>query len=216
MNKPFILDKKKLVDLYIKQRLPSEEVAQILGCSDSHVLKFLHLYDIPVRKKQERIPGLTESNLRNLYENYKWSTIKISKYLNCNDESVRQALRRHGIAIRSRSDAAKIKDIKPEERKRLKTHFEKLNLNKMGKDHPSWKGGRYIDSYGYVIRRIDGKVIKEHRHVMEKHLGRKLEPWEEVNHKNLNKQDNSLGNLEVIYSEHKHKDYIARQKLKSI
>lgn len=155
---------------------------------------------------------MTVDNLKDMYEVKKWSTIKISKELKCDDESVRKALKRYGIKIRSRSEAGKIKSISPEERERLKTHFAKLNLNKMGADHPSWKGGRYVDSYGYVTRRIDGRTIKEHRYVMEQHIGRKLFPWEEVNHINFDKQDNRIDNLEVYVNEHKRTDVIARKR----
>lgn len=159
---------------------------------------------------KNRIIGLTEKNIRRMYVEEGLSTIRIAKKLNCNDESVRKAMKRYSIPIRSKSDAAKIKDIKPEELRRLKTHFAKLNLNKSGKDHPSWKGGRYIDSYGYVILRIDGKVWKEHRWIMQQYTGKKLMPWEEVNHINGIKTDNSIDNLEVIPSFHKYKDWLRR------
>ncbi len=71
-----------------------------------------------------------------------------------------------------------------------------------GPDNPSWKGGRTIDTHGYVRIRIDGKYVKEHRDVMEKMLGRKLDSSEQVHHRDGNRQNNDPSNLELRSGPH--------------
>lgn len=50
----------------------------------------------------------------------------------------------------------------------------------------------------YKQLRINDKHIDEHRYIMEQHLGRKLERYEYVHHKNGNKRDNRIENLEIM------------------
>jgi hypothetical protein len=87
----------------------------------------------------------------------------------------------------------------------------KLRPNMTGENHPLWKGGKRVTNFGYVQIRVNRKSILEHRYIMEKHLGRKLTKQEHVHHKNGNKIDNRLANLEVINPSKHAKIHVVKQ-----
>lgn len=63
---------------------------------------------------------------------------------------------------------------------------------------------------------INGKQVREHRWIMEQHLGRKLERWEHVHHLNDDSSDNRLENLEILSNaDHQRKEYQFRKKITS-
>ena len=77
-------------------------------------------------------------------------------------------------------------------------------VRREGSSHPNWKGGRQVATDGYIwIWTGNGKRIQEHRLIIEEEIGRSLDRFEIVHHKNGNKQDNRRENLELMtLSEH--------------
>lgn len=59
---------------------------------------------------------------------------------------------------------------------------------------------RWVNGDGYVLIRLQGKNVLEHRKVMEEKLGRPMLPGETVHHMNGIKTDNDPGNLELWVS----------------
>jgi hypothetical protein len=79
-----------------------------------------------------------------------------------------------------------------------------------GRNH-FWKGGRTVDSYGYVLVKTPEHpnkdhrgYVREHRLVMEQQLGRYLEPSEVVDHRDGNTSNNDPANLRLFASNAEH------------
>lgn len=125
----------------------------------------------------------------------------IAAELGTNASNVRQQAIRQGILAPADGTARSMKD-----------GIKKSAACRTGENGNNWQGGRHKrNQTGYIVihspdhpnRTANGYVF-EHRLVMEKHLGRYLDPKEVVHHRNGIRDDNRIENLELVESTGKH------------
>lgn len=90
-------------------------------------------------------------------------------------------------------------------------HIAYQEFRQEGPNNPAWRGGRVIDQDGYVLVKQKGHphadrhgYVREHRLVMERELGRYLDPSEIVHHNDGDRGNNDPANLEVFASNQEH------------
>jgi hypothetical protein len=91
------------------------------------------------------------------------------------------------------------------------SHKLALATSKIREKNPAWKGGRVIDSRGYVLVKISEHpncncrgYVREHRVVLELFLKRYLLNTETPHHINGIKDDNRLENLILFKTDNAH------------
>jgi hypothetical protein len=131
------------------------------------------------------------------------STPQISEMLSTPKSTVRARLLSAGV-LRSRADAVRL----AEQQGRIPHHGNKRKLTAAEREHLKEKAlergrltakGTTIKPSGYIeLTRGKNKGRCVHRAVMEEFLGTSLQPNEHVHHRDGDKTNNNIENLEVL------------------
>lgn len=73
-----------------------------------------------------------------------------------------------------------------------------------GSANPAYVNGRHVDKMGYMRVRVGGHYVLEHRLIMEQIIGRPLTRVEVVHHRNRDRLDNRIENLQLLANQAEH------------
>jgi len=196
MNKYKNISKEDLIREYVETDLSISQVRKKFDLSHSTFVKALKFFELEVKGRQSKYPELRDKEwLKKQYIEDLKSVRQIASEIGATVGATHSAIRWLGIDLRK-------------SRVGLDIRFPE---GRFGKNAARWKGGRRVSKAGYVriysvghpLCSSDGYVM-EHRLVMEEHLGRYLTKEEVVHHKNGNKQDNRIENLELLSTKQEH------------
>lgn len=117
-------------------------------------------------------------------------------------EEAKQKISAANLGYHHTEEAKRAIAVASSSRRHSEASIAKMSASKKGKycreESPRWKGGRRIDSAGYVLIRIGDHYELEHQLVAEQKLGRSLLPDERVHHIDGDKQNNNPDNLMLL------------------
>lgn len=182
-----LTNKEWLEEQYVEKRRTLEDIGNEVGCTKHSVLRALKRLGIERRKHTSKYYLLNDKAwLEKAYVDDKKSIKEIAEEVGTTAGNVHAHLSSLGIRTRNPKEA-----------------YELTNPDgKHGEDAANWKGGRrIINGYVFVYApdhpSAHGGVVQEHRLVMEKVIGRYLESYEVVHHRDGNRLNNDPSNLEL-------------------
>lgn len=177
--------KARLVETYRKE-LTVTRTAEALGCTADQVRRHLRRHGIEPNGARPTDPCYQHADSLRQWASEGLSLSEMARRIGSKHQSIAKFLKRHEIPYTPWDRS------KPE-------------------NNPWWRGGRVIDPDGYVLVKQNSHpradrhgYVREHRLVMERVLGRYLEPTEIVHHIDGDRANNDPENLEVFGSNQEH------------
>lgn len=163
------------------------EIQKAFNCAQGAIYTALKIAGVKRRPKGQQPRELTQEEKNSIVQlrvNHNLSQAVIATQIGCHQTAVSNHLREMGVVCRPCSVG-----------------------------HGSWKGGRVKLSSGYIGVLVDSNwpyrsminsagYVPEHRKVMAEHLGRALERHETVHHKDGDRKNNSIENLQIHSGKH--------------
>lgn len=184
-----ILPKNLLEKLLIEKTY--REIAKLYGANERIISRLAQeTYHIPKnnriiaeKKNENKIFNIEKTELEKLYVNQKMSAREIGKLFGVQHTTIIKKLKYFNIEIRP---------------------FNYIGYYDTRRNSiPS----KYVDSSGYYVLVINDTHIREHRYVMEQHIGRCLVGDETVHHIDFDKLNNDISNLFLFEKQRYHKLY---------
>lgn len=102
---------------------------------------------------------------------------------------------------------------KYDSRNRIRLFIAGHNSRQSG--NPNWNGGIYINR-GYITENVSKNYKRQHRRIVEEFIGRALKPEEHIHHKNGDKMDNRIDNLQIVSNSEHGKIHMQQRKQNKI
>lgn len=158
------------------------KLAQQFGVDRSTITRRLHSLGVETDRRRFQ-EDVDIDELRRLVAE-RWSRRALIEHFHVSQGTLANIMRRHGLSTKDRKRTYR------------------------GTQHHLWQGGRHLNTQGYwMVPAPEGHehngmtggrgYVLEHRLLMAQALGRPLERWEIVHHRNGDRQDNRLTNLEL-------------------
>lgn len=196
--KQHYLDSDWLKRKYSKEKLTIKQIAKYCNVDYSTIHKQLQKFNISIRPNYQRFldnprPYMDREWLYNLYIVERQSISYIAKESGNCLMTIHKWLTKHNIPIRDGSEC------------------------RTGNLNPRFKGSYVSYGYKYIYnpevaklhnrKCLKGNYIQEHILVMSEHIGRPVEKSEIVHHKDGNRLNNDISNLQLFSSNSEHIKY---------
>jgi len=128
-KKKYVISKKKLKDLYCKQKLSTFKIAKMFDCTAGTIINRMKEYNIKGRHSGPKRINISKKALYTLYIKRRLPSRKIARICHCEQTAILNKLRKYGIPVRHPKEKLDIS------KKKLKELYrgQKLSIYKIAK-----------------------------------------------------------------------------------